>query len=452
MRRPWPLVLVVAAACGPRPGAESASAGECSEVLSGPAPDLPAPPAVETPVSRIAVDVNASVQSLKRELGKHVPLELARATNQPIGTPGEVSYTVSRGSFDVGLSGDRLVVATPVSVEARVCKPLGPICPIYGRCSPRLAAVASVPLTLTDDYRLGSSSVSVNLTRGCVIAGFDASDEIRRNAARQVGGIQRRIDGSVPDLKPYVEGTWRLLHTPVALGRDTCLRIAPSGIVQKKPKLTAGTLGLRFGVLGSLSVEQPCNPDDAVAPTPLPKLSAEKDLAEGVALKVPLRIDWEDVSADLTRSLAAPSARAADVHVVKAKARGVLVNGIPRVLLTATVSGRLCGDAHLLAEPWYDASAARIRLRAVTAAPGTGADVSAVSALITDHAAIALPLDAASAPNALESLVARLSEDLPEPVRAEVKLSPSEVAPVLLDERSLVPVVSLTGTAAIRVQ
>ncbi len=458
MKSRWSLLLALCAvsACGPRPGPASATAGECSVQLGAPPPDLPAPPAVAAPGSRIAVNVLASVAALKRELSKNVPLQLARARNQPIGTPGEVSYTVSRGGFDIGLARDRLVVATPIAVEAQVCKPLGPICPVYGRCSPRLGAIASVPLTLGDDYELGRSRVSVNMTRGCVIAGFDASGEIRKNAARQVGGIQRRIDASVPKLRPYVEGTWRLLQTPVALSGTTCLRIAPSALVQKKPTLSDGNLGLRFGVLGTLSVEEPCSADSApVATLPLPSLRVDDDLPHGVSLSVPLRIAWDDVSADLTRSLGSTAARTASVHVVKARARGVLVGATPRVLLTATVSGTLCGDAHLLAEPWYDAAASRVRLRQVVVAPGTGLDPSNAAelvALVEQHAAVALPLDAASAPNALSGLVERLAQDLPEQVRAEVALEPARVEPVLLDGESLVPIVALTGTATVRVQ
>jgi hypothetical protein len=454
----WSLLLALGAtsACGPRPGPANAAAGECSVQLGAPPPALPAPPAVVAPSSRIAVDISAAVGTVKRELSKNVPVQLARARNQPIGTPGEVSYTVSRGSFDIGLARDRLVVATPISVEAQVCKPLGPICPIYGRCSPRLAAVASVPLTLGDDYELGHSRVSVSMTRGCVIAGFDASDEIRKNAAQQVGGVQRRIDASVPKLRPYVEGTWRLLQTPVALSGTTCLRIAPGALVQKKPTLASGTLGLRFGVLGTLSVEEPCNADAAPAATlPLPKLRVDDDLPAGVSLQVPLRISWADASADLTRSLTSTAARTAHVHVVKARAIGVMVGTAPRVLLTTTVSGTLCGDAYLLAEPWYDAAASRVRLRQVVLAPGTdleASDVAELTALVEQHATVALPLDAASAPNALQALVERLAEDLPEPVRAEVALEPARVEPVLLDGESLVPIISLTGKATVRVQ
>ena len=61
------------------------------------------------------------------EFAKQVPTRLASGSRVDIGSPGRLSYTVSRGPFQVTLRGSTLHVGTSVSGHAELCKPLGPL-------------------------------------------------------------------------------------------------------------------------------------------------------------------------------------------------------------------------------------------------------------------------------------------------------------------------------------
>lgn len=458
--RPLPVLALLAlatmAACERRRAAEPAGGGACSVRLPDEDAELPEPPAAELPKSHISVGVQLAVDRLRRELGRHVPATLASARGQDIGAAGEVSYRVRRGGFDVRLDGDRLLVSTPVTADVEVCKPLGPFCPTYGRCSPRLVSTASVPLLLDGDYAVGKSRVSIALTKPCVIAGMDVSSEIRRMAHAQAGGVQRRIDGAAPELRPMVEAAWKQLFVPVALGASTCLRIAPERLAQSRPALANGTLSSRLAVIGALRVDAPCDLKSADTPTPLPALAVDDALPADVALEVPMRIDWSEVGAELTRSLATQQS-ATGLRVAKTTARGSRVDGRAVIALDVTVDGTTCGQARLLAEPRWDAEASRVRLTNVSLAPGQPERSrllagSGIDRLVTERAAIALPLDVSGAPTALEGLVERLAKERPDGVDVTVEVQPARVDRVLVAPEGLVPVASFRGGAAVRVR
>jgi hypothetical protein len=439
------LLAVLATACPAKnPGARGAESGSCETRLSEAPFMLPAAAPLQLPRSHISVDFEANIAALEREIGREVPTRLATVKGMPIGAPGEVSYTVDRGSFDVKLAGDRLDVTIPVSVEAEVCKPLGPFCPTYGRCSPRLAAKVSVPALLGADYEIPRSRVSIGVTRGCTIAGFDATPEIRKAAGQQAGMVQSRIDRSIPKLRPFVQNAWELLHVPVALGNTTCLRIQPDSLTQAHPRLNDQMLYARISATGSLAVEDPCEkPDAAIRPSALPPL-ATGDAPDGVALEVPIRIAWADVSAAITRS-------AGTSLLVKAEARSA---PDAKVAIKATLSGTVCGTTWLLAEPWFDAKTSRVRLRNVTLAPGQPAfgEREALARTLADSATIQLPVDVGSAPNALESMVEGLARELPPSVRLVADMKPMAVKRVLVDTEALVPIATLAGSAKTEVK
>lgn len=450
-------VVIGALGCGRRAPSDPVSGGLCSERLPDDVPELAAPAPVALPESRISVGAELSVERLKRELSRQVPSTLARARGRNIGTPGEVSYEVRRGEFDVRLDKDRLLVSTPVSAEVEVCKPIGPFCPTYGRCSPRLLSTASVPVVLGKDYDVGRSNVSIALTKSCVIAGFDAAPEIKKLASKEAGGVQRRIDGALPELRPAVEAGWKQLFVPVSLGASTCLRIAPERLAQARPSLSNGTLSARIAVTGRLRVEQPCEPNVAVSPTPLPPLDVEASLPNDVTLEVPIRIAWSEVGAELTRSLAAKDATASAVRIVRATVRGTTHDARSVLALDVTLEGNVCGEARFFAEPTWDSKASRLRLASVRLAPGQPKRAgllagAGVERLITERGAIALPVDVSGTPTALEGLVERLTAERPQGVDVAVDVQPARIERVLIDAEALVPIASFRGSALIRVQ
>lgn len=431
-------------ACPSRNRGADGSGEACETRLDDTPLAIAAPDPIELPRSHITVDFEASVTALDREIGRQVPTRLATVRSMDIGAPGEASFTVDRGALNLAVAGDRFDVTIPVSVEVEVCKPLGPFCPTYGRCSPRLAARVSVPALLASDYEIPRSRVSIGVTRGCTIAGFDATPEIRKAANQQTSMVQSRIDRSIPKLRPYVENVWRTLHVPVSLGNTTCLRIVPDGLTQARPTLSNKILAARLSASGTLSVEDPCEkPDAAIRPGPLPPLKTG-DVSDGVLLEVPVRIAWRDVSAAITRS-------AGNKLLVKAEARGAAKG---RVAIRTTLSGSVCGTTWFLGEPWYDDKTSRVRLRNVTLATGRESfpEVEAVVRALEERASIPLPVDVGSAPNALVSMVEGLANELPKSVQVHPDMRPMSVKRVLLDKDALVPIATLAGTAKTEVK
>jgi hypothetical protein len=436
------------------PVRDPSEAQECGARVEDVPYSAPAPDPLPDQRSRIGVEVRAALAALERALGSRVPVTLAAERRRPVGAPGEVSYVVRRGRFGIGLVSERLTVAVPVEVEAEVCKPLGPFCPTYGRCSPRLSAVASVPALLSESYEIGRSRVAIAVTRPCTIAGIDATPQIREQALRQAGGVQGRIDASLPAIRPSVAGIWELLHHPISLGRSTCLRIRPDRITQQRPTLKERTLVSRLGAEGTLVVEDPCNAQETVRVAPLPRLLTEEGTSDGIALRVPVRTSWSDVSAALTRSLSTRSGAREPLRVSKLEAQGVVVGSRSLVLLRATLSGHTCGPVRVLGEPWYDAATGRVRLRDVRPAPGAPAvrGLGAVLARIARDAAIELPVEVAAGPAALGELVQRFGRDLPEGVEIESDLRPAAVERVAPEPDGLAAVAVLAGRATVSVK
>ncbi len=223
-------------------------------------------------------------------------------------------------------------------------------------------------------------------------------------------------------------------------------------MTQAHPSLEDGTLKSRISASGALAIEDPCqDPDAPIEPEPLPALETG-DVPEGVKLDVPIHISWSDVSAAISRSVS--NAKAGSVRIVKVEARGVAVDGANTVALESTLTGSVCGTAWFVAEPWFDERTSRVRLRKARLAPGqTSFDESdSVLRALEDNAAVALPVDVGSAPNAIEAMVEGLASDLPKSVRVTADMHPPKVERVLLDGEALVPIATLAGSAKTEVK
>jgi hypothetical protein len=400
----------------------------------------------------MGVEVSAELSAIRRELERQVPVGLAGERRRPIGAPGEVTYSVGRGSMSTKLVGDRLVVGVPVAVHVEVCKPLGPFCPVYGECNPRLAAVASTPVLLGRDYEIGKSRVGIQVTRGCTIAGINATPEIEKRARGAVGIVQSKIDAAAPPIRPAVASIWELLHHPVSLGKSGCLRIHPEKTAQAHPSSEPGRIVTRLAAEGTLTVEDPClEPDAPVKAPPLPPLETKAEVPAGVDLRVPIVSSWSDVSAALARTLLGRPLVADGVKLVGVEAAGTVSGGRAVVALQGQVGGRVCGPVLWLAEPWFDARIERVRFRNL----GSNAADPALDALargIEERAAVPLPVDVSAGPAAIEGLIRSFGAGLPDSVRVESSLSPPGVSDVRAAASGLVAVATFTGTAAVRLR
>jgi hypothetical protein len=448
--------LAAASGCGPRPGAVAAGEALCAERLPPAQFELPAAPAAEAPVSRVAVTVSASPRAIARELERQVPQTLADVRRQPVGAPGEASYRVRRGPLGAALSGERLFVTAGVVVDIEVCKPFGALCIRYGTCHPELSTSVSVPLVLGRDYGLGRARAAVELTRPCYILGNDVSGPIRDAARAQVGDIESRVNSALPVLGPAIAGAWKLLELPIALGPGTCVRIEPERVQQAKPRLVERAITTQLAVGGRVRVERPCAPGPN-APRPLPELELVAETPPGLRLEVPIQIGWDEVSAELSRSLSGAAGARSALRIVRARARATSRNARSALALEATLQGPICGDVTFVAEAAYDARASRIRLQRVALPPEQRqfAELAREYDLfrtIERDAAIALPVDVAAMRAALNGLLERASSARPAFVALRTALEPARVERVFFAPEALVAVATLAGEATVALE
>lgn len=436
--------VALGAACGPAPlGPEHGAGGACVLTLSRPPLLADTPEALEPPLSRVVVDARATVRSLSQQLEKQVPVLLGSASRQDIGAAGEVSYTVTRGKVTIDLEGEHLRARVPVDTKVEICKSLGPVCIRYGSCNPQLLAVTRVPLVLAEDYAILPSRVSVALTRGCVIAGYDAGPEIRRQAARQIGTVEQRINASVPDVRPAVAAGWRQLHVPVALSRDSCIRVEPTRLAQSPPTLAEGQLGLRLAAFGRASLEGPCS--DQSTPGPLPARALDASLPEHSELVVPIRTSRAALSGALTLSLSKPEGA---TRVLKVDARPVRHDGQSRLALDLTLSGRLCGETTVLASLRYDPKRARLVLHRLTALDPSP-ELTPVIQELERRADVPLPIDVGVVAGSLRALIQASTSEVADPVRVTVSVPPARIDRVEVDAEGSVALLLVTGTARV---
>lgn len=382
----------------------------CAVRLEGEAPELPPPPVLTAAESRLAVTAELPTQWLAKQIGKRVPTTLASAKRRDVGTPGEVSYVVTRGAFSFDLDGDHLWVRTPVGATAEICKPIGPICPTYGSCAPRFGAGVRVPLML--DALDDGARVALQTYEGCSIAGIDATPRIEAQAQQQIGGVKARVDAMIPDPERRAE-LLALLSEPRPFA-DRCLRIAPRRLVQGPPALDTA-LRLSFAIEGT-AVLGDC--DHEAAPSAIERGEVEGESALVIASSWP----WPSLHESLRPVIAGEAVRLEGIS-------GAVVGGESVVVLALVLDGRACGPLWLAARP--EVTAGELTLRDVRAlAPASPPDdVTQTTVEAIESARIALPPEVARITaelSRLEKILAEGMQALPPDLELEARLTGQE--------------------------
>jgi len=436
---------------GPRAPADRA----CGDLPELAQPSFEAPPPATIPESRITLEFDVALTRIERELSDRVPAVLDKGT-RGIGRAGRVGYVVRRGPFNATLMDDRLVVTTLVTVNAQVCKPLGPFCPTYGSCSPTLRTKVSVPLVWQPDYRLGEAQVSLDIERSCSIAGFDATAQIRGTARRQAARVKRQLDAIVNRPPPQAAAAWQELHRPLPLPDGRCLRVTPSAITQARPRLTAGTITLQAAVSGALAFEQPCAAPSAQRVPPLPEPSVVDQLPGGVDVRLGVRRDWDALSAELTESLqggadAKDGEAAEGLTITGVRARGVAIDGERWVALALDVDG--CAAQWLVGRLAPEPRGARARLqdlRSPVAGIARAGRLDVLARHVERHGVVTLPLDLEATTRTARELLKRATAQTPPGVVVDVELTPAVLAELAIDDSGLVAVAKLGGRLHVR--
>lgn len=301
---------------------------------------------IELPLSSISVTGEVTKQQLLSQLASQIPGTLAHENRRPIGTPGEVTYTVTRGSMDSTLREGTFAVTTLANANIEVCKPLGPFCVTYGRCQPVLATTVALPLSLTKDYAWKPLSTSVRAERGCQIAGFDVTPRLTSLARQNLDGIERRIARSLPPIKPWATRIWDLAHNPLFLNASECLRATPKRFIQAPARETPSGYKLELGVELTLELTQDCK--RAESPAPLEPLATESALTPEPGFTLTQLIDTKTVSEQLTQSAGGGFGTGESIRSITAHTSSA--GKANELLVEVTLDGVTCGNTWLRAE------------------------------------------------------------------------------------------------------
>lgn len=403
-----------------RPPEATAGAATCTVRADTPEPALSPLGQLAAPASRLSLGVNIPVERLAAEIAAKVPRGLGSARRQPIGSAGEVTYDVSRGGFSFGVKGDRLLVSTPVHVNVSVCKPFGPLCPTYGRCTPKLSATASVPLALGSDYRIDKSAASYSIVEGCSIVGMDVTSKIRGIADARIGDVRARIDRAIPDVTPHARQLVELLSTPRPLG-DGCATIAIQRVEQAKPRIADGVLSLRAVGHGLLSVtEAGCLPAAKTALPAIEKLAEGAVVSPESVVATSLDIPYAELSRQLNERAKTVSL-AGGTTLREVTVRGGERDQQPILLVGVTLEGATCGTVYASARVDPSLTDRTLRLSDVTPFP----DQVSVEGLAEALEALTVPFPkilarALAEVSTFEKLVRDSDDDLP--VTLDMKL------------------------------
>jgi hypothetical protein len=382
-------------------------AGACAVRLADEPPRLGDVPPLAPPKTTLIASAELPKAWLAQQIGRRAPVTLASAKRKDVGAAGEVSYVVSRGDFAFELEGDRLWVRTPIGAQAEICKPIGPICPTYGSCAPRLGAGVGVPLMV--DALDGGARISLQIYEGCSIAGFDATPRIETQAKQQLAGVKATIDAALPSAERRAELT-ALLGQPWPLAEgEGCLRLSAKRLVQAPPSLT-DQLTLRIALEGSVALG-----DCETAAEPLPIERGE--VGELSDVIVPTSWPWPKVESALREALD-------DDGLTLVSLRGG-VSDEPAAIVALHVEGAACGPLWLAAAPVAEGDALSFaRARAI--AP-RGADGTVVARAMARLEGVRLPLPAPAVSARgelmrLEAVLAARVAELPEEVAFEARV------------------------------
>ena len=406
------LGLALLAGCPPPPtpshgggsGHASAPPPGCTDPLPDEQPALAAAPSLRAPDSRIAVTVRLPLERLRHEIEQRVPVVLAAAGGQSVGSVGRLSYSVRRGAVALRLEQDTLLVEIPVTGYAEVCLPIGSACPRVSSCSPALEMTAAIPLALGPDFSFGASHVTTQITRGCVIAGIDATSRFSGAAQQNAAAAGRRIDETLPSLQPELQAAWAGLSQPTPVGSGACLRGYPHRLVQAPATLDGNDIAFHVGIFAMMRHEPACpTPAETAPPQPLPApehVSALEPLTE-------LAMAEDRPYAELRSALGRlePPAGLASLSVVELRA--VATPAGARLASHLRLGGERCGELWLTALPRASSDGTAITLAEVQAAPGQPGRQAALASLGLDAwlgSHVSVPASPALGPEALESV------------------------------------------------
>lgn len=394
---PEPLPETCATRLSPRDVADGAA---------GPTP-LATPPAFAPFRSTVIVQAELPLGGVRQALEAKVPIRVAAERDHDIGIAGRLEYTVDRGPFTVRVERDTLVVESILHGRAQACAKGS----CYASCAPEARATARVPLRLNADYKLRTSDVRIDVTRGCevrALGGFvtvDVTPMLRSALAAESRNVQASIDRELPDLRPEATRMWTELSQPRPLPLGMCVVLAPEGIVQGPASGTVDQARLRFGLHARPELRVRCGAA-AVGTRPLPRLEDDPSLGPAGDVRLAIVLPGD------APARALEGGEAFDLG--RGRARVSKATGDAGAGFVLELAGEVCGEVQIGSRgvAWSDAQSLHLASGAplpvdATRLADAGVDPARLAAGI-EHVSIPVPI----AVGALETLLPELARGL----------------------------------------
>jgi hypothetical protein len=408
-------VAIFAAIAACHRGKPSAPPGECAKTLpssSHAVTAASAPPPISD--SKIVVRASVPVEVLRTMIESQVPKRVAAESGRSIGTAGQVTYTVDRGPFSIATAGSSIVARTDLAIHASICKPIDYVgCVQYATCDPGLRVTAAVPAQLGDDWKWKGSSVSIDVTKPCLVTALDVdvTPILVAKAREQTAGVKAKIDAALPDVKADAAHGWEVAQTNVPFGSG-CFALHPTAIVQGPTTIEGTDVVARFAAIAHPSVVSPCV--DPPPPVPLPKLDHDAAMGDDFQMHVAVTATTAALAEAWTQQAKASTFDAANAQL---RASALDVHTTSRGLaIDLGLAGTTCGTAFFDGEPKWDATRKVIAIDPLLPATGEAQRFStnapdAIASLLRQRLSFTPPADDASLGKGLVDLGTLASTD-----------------------------------------
>lgn len=402
------LSLVAVGACHRKNAPSAPTTGECSRTLPSASHATSAPPPPpEVHDSTIVVRGSVPLETLQNVLESQVPRRVAAENERPIGTPGNVTYTVDRGPFAITATATSLVAQTNLTVHATVCKPVDYVgCVQYASCDPSMRVTATVPTQLRDDWSWNGSTVTIDVTKPCLVTALDVdvTPTLAARARAEAAKVKTRIDAALPNVKDDAARGWKVAQTQIPFNGG-CFALRPTDVVQGPTTIEGKDVVSRFAVISRPIVDVPCV--DLPPSPPLPNLKHDPKMVDGFEMHVAVRVAtsvlaeaWSGQTKGVQLGVGGDTSKATSIAVRPS------MSGLA---LDASLAGTTCGVAFFDGGPKWDADRRVLVLDPLAPSPGdaqrfasSGAD--ALAADLRKRLSYAPPADDVSLAKGLADL------------------------------------------------
>lgn len=318
----------------------------CGQLATPAPPRVPAEPVIAPQVSRVALELEASLPELHAALEAAVPktihaVDEVRSNCLPPGLGCRLAGEVVRGPIRLGGAGETLRLSMPLTGHIRASEILG----VIGtpEATGKAVVTASVRLAIGPDWKpvpkvdlawrwIEPPGVRIGPRR------FTFQQQVDAELEKLAAAIEARLPAEIDRLHPraaMAQG-WAAAHTALLLNRanpEVWMRVTPKAVA-------VGTLAIRDGRARlPLVVEATTEtfvgrrpPDPPVGPLPPPGRLA----VDGFRLVVPVVADWAVLEGVLEKALGKAAARGITVPVL-----GAVDADFGRPTLYGTTGGRV---------------------------------------------------------------------------------------------------------------